>query len=142
MAKRRYTKNDDPNHEGYAVPSSRPLKVPFAQFRFVRIELDEAEKTEFREMYSAGEYDRLEFDGLLREGYKLTVSYDVTHSTFIASLSGVYKDMPNAGLVLTGRGNSEAVARAVLMHKHSYVCSDELWTAIENSRGGSYSDIG
>lgn len=142
MAKRKYAKSADPNHEGHSNPVNRPIKVPFAEFRFVRIELDEPEKTEFRAMLSAGEYDGLDVSDILVEGYKLSISHDPTHSTFVASFTGQYKNMPNSGLVLTGRGSTASIALAVLVHKHSYVCGDEFWSVVESGRGGSYSDIG
>lgn len=142
MAKRRLSSDYDPNHGVYKSTVNRPVKVSFSEFRFVRIELTAAEKDEFRGMLASGEYDNLDFTPLLREGYKLSVSYDLTHSTVVASITAQYKDMLNAGLVLSARAGSEPAARAMLLHKHSYICGDDGWAASESSRGGSYDDIG
>ncbi len=142
MSKRRSKSASEVNHGEQRSKPSRPVKVAFSDYRFVRIEFTEAEKAEFRSLLASGEFDSSNRDDWYREGYKLSVSWDVTHNTFVASLTGQYRDQQNAGLVLTARGNSEAIALAALEFKHLYLCSDGLWSAAEDSRGGSYSDIG
>lgn len=142
MAKKQRSSSYDPQRGQYKATPNRPVKVSFSEFRFVRIELSESEKNEFRAMLAAGEYDELAFDDLLREGYKHTRSFDDTHNTYISTLTAQYKDMPDSGLVLTARGSSTAVADALLRHKHGYICGDDGWAAAETARGGSYDDIG
>lgn len=142
MAKK--SRNYDANHGERTrdVRANRPIKVGFADFRFVRVELTEAEKAEFRALLTGGEFDVIDFDGWVRDGYKLSLTYDEQHSSFIATLTAQYRDMPNAGLVLTGRGKTVAAALAVLEFKDRYLAGDDGWAAAEQRRGGSYDDVG
>lgn len=117
-------------------------KVPFTDFRFVRLELTEAEKNEFRELYSAGEFEALDIDGWLEAGYKLSLTKGDAGATVVATLSGQYRDMLDGGLLLTGRGSSVALALAVLSFKHNTLADEDGWLAAEDRRGGTYSDIG
>lgn len=120
----------------------KPAKVSFAEFRFVRIELTEREKDKFRELRDSGEFEPLDIDSWMQQGYKFSASYDPQYNSVVVSLSAQYRDMPNAGLILTGRGGSFASAVAVLEYKDKYLAGDDGWLAAETSRGGSYSDIG
>lgn len=117
-------------------------KVPFASYRFVRIEFTEAEKVRFRELYAGGEFGEPPIDHWLDSGYKLSLSKDAKSGSVIASLTGQYSDMLNAGLVLTGRGGAAAVALAALEFKDSYLADETGWGAAEALRGGSYDDVG
>lgn len=118
------------------------LKVPFSDFRFVRIELLEGEKEQFRSLMESGEFTDVDVDGWLLEGYSLKHTYDPQNKTFVCSLSQPYAEHPNGGLVLTGRGRDTATALSVVAFKHFYLCEDTLWREAESRRGGSYSDIG
>lgn len=139
-AKRDRTNDTDGRHK--SVKSNRPIKVPFAEFRFVRIELTEPEKDEFRKLRDSGEFDTVDVDHWAKQGYKLSVSYDDQHNSIIVSLTAQYRDMDNSGLILTGRGASYASALGVLEYKDKYLCGDVGWLAAESGRGGSYGDIG
>lgn len=142
MAKQSKRQHPDANHGHTYTAPNRPIKVPFADYRFVRIELTEKEKDEFRGQLASGEFDDFDPSDWCRSGYKLTFSFDDTNNTFIATLTAQYKNMPNSGLVLTGRGGSIPTALAVLQFKHIHLCGDDGWKAAESLRGGSYSDIG
>lgn len=117
-------------------------KVPFGQGRFVRLELTESEKDEFRELHGSGELGEFDHDHWLQAGYKLSSSYDVRNKATVVSLTQQYAGMDNAGLTLTGRGGTYDKALSVLQYKLVYLVGDELWAAIEAQRGGSYGDIG
>lgn len=140
-AKQDYKSKPDKRDKSRAGGTSL-AKVPFTAYRFIRIELTEPEKVEFRELLAGGEFEGDAVTDWVQQGYKFTVNYDHQHSTFLASLSGQYENMLNAGLVLTGRGSSAPVAVAVLEYKDRYLADETGWAACETSRGGSYSDIG
>lgn len=118
------------------------VKVPYADFRFVRLELTEPEKEHFRSLLASGEFESLSLDDFLRDGYKVTLSNTGENGTIICSVSMPYANHHNAGLVLTGRGRDAATAAAVVTYKHNYLAQDTLWREAESRRGGSYSDIG
>lgn len=122
--------------------AGRLVKVPFSDHRFLRIELTAAEKDEFRSLLANGEFDGKEYDDWCRAGHKLSVSFDFQHNTFTVSLTGQYVGMSNAGLVVTARGSTVATALAALQFKLDYIIGDDEWVATQDSRGGSYDDIG
>lgn len=117
-------------------------KVAFGEQRFVRIEPTAAEKEEFRALRDAGEFDDLDVDGWLEAGYKLSINREERGGGRIATLTGQFTDMLNAGLVLSARGSSAALALAFLDFKDRYLCGEAGWKAAEDLRGGSYDDIG
>lgn len=117
-------------------------KVPFTDFRFVRIELTEAEKTAFRSLLESGEFDPIPLDGWMERGLKLSISPDGENGAVVASLTVPYSDMFDAGCVLTARGRDAITALAVLSYKDSYLAGEGGWRQAESERGGSYSDIG
>jgi len=122
--------------------TDKRVKVPFAEFRFVRIELSEKEKSEFKALLDSGEFAEIPLDEWLDRGYKLTVSRDDKSSGVICSVTAVYTNAPDAGLVLTARGRDAITALSVLAYKDKYLAGDAGWLACESSRGGSYDDIG
>lgn len=117
-------------------------KVPFGDIRFVRIELLEHEKQEFRSLLAAGEFSELSADDFLESGYKVTFSNDPRSEGVICSVTALQAEHPNGGLVLTGRGRDSFTAMAAASFKDRYLCPDGLWRAAEDQRGGSYDDIG
>lgn len=117
-------------------------KVPFNEFRFVRIELTEPEKQEFRALLDSGEFDEIPLDGWIGRGFKISISPDDKGGGIIASLSATYSDSDNKGLVLTARGRDAITALAVLEYKDKYLAGEDGWGSCEDRRGGSYSDIG
>lgn len=118
------------------------FKVPFSEFRFVRIELTEQEKNSYRQLLESGEFDEIPLDEWLASSYKVSLSADGEGGGVVASITSVYSDSPNAGLVLTARGRSAVSALAVLTYKDRYLAGEDGWLACESGRGGSYSDIG
>lgn len=117
-------------------------KVPFSDFRFVRIELLEPDKESFRSLLASGEFESLSPDDFVGEGYKVSFAETDAEKSIICSVSMAKADHHNAGLILTGRGRDSATALAVVAFKHIYLCQDTLWREAESQRGGSYSDIG
>lgn len=117
-------------------------RVAYSDYRFVRIELTEQEKQQFRDLLAAGEFESLSVTDFVREGYKLSFSEGDEGHTVICSVSQPHADHHNAGLILTGRGGDAETALAVVAFKHVYLCEDTLWRSAEDNRGGSYNDIG
>lgn len=141
MAKRRFTddtnggKRDDNRKDNSGT-------VPYGQMRFVRIELTEAEKQEFRALLAAQEFSWDFVDRVLLAGYKVTHSVDKNGGGFLCSIRAESTELLDAGLILTGRGKTVATAIAVCEYKFTYLAGDDGWLAAEVRRGGSYDDVG
>lgn len=134
-------KNDKrPRSKGTAI--SKTGKIPFSDFRFVRIELTSTERDECRAMLEAGEFKSFSIDDYVAEGYKVSFSRDEAHDSTVCSVSQPDPTHQNAGLILTGRGSSATTALGVVSYKSHYLCEDTLWREAESRRGGSYNDIG
>lgn len=136
-----YGKNPKSGSGSTSAAKRKDAKVPFSESRFVRIELTEKDKEQFRALLEAGEFESLRIDDFLSERYSVSFSEGDGGKTVVCTVRMAYVDHPNAGLSLTGRGRDSATALAVCAYKHTYLCSEQLWRAAEDSRGGSYSDI-
>lgn len=124
-------------------PGRVPVKVPFSEFRFVKIELTEAEKQAYKGYLDSGDLDNVPISAWVSAGYKLSVSRDFTGNCDVASLAGQYKGMDNAGCIITARGRDSETALRVLFYKVHYLVGEALWLQTESERGGGYStDIG
>lgn len=55
---------------------------------------------------------------VLRDGYKVTLSYDAETESFCAALSGTHCGKPNERLSLTAWGESELTALQYVLYKH------------------------
>lgn len=136
----------DPKKGSFRAADPKPKggsgKLSFDQYRFVRIELTEAEKVEFRSQLASGEFDGLDVDDWIERGNKLTLAGDKKGGGVLASLSQQNVSHPDAGLILTGRGGTVTIALAVLAYKDRHLAGDDGWKACEAQRGGSYDDIG
>lgn len=141
MAKRRFT--DDTNG---ARPASNRKDVsgtiPYGEMRFVRIELTEAEKQEFRALLAAEEFSPDFTDRVLTAGYKVGLSVDKNGGGFLCSIRAEARELLDAGLILTGRGKTVAIAVAVCEYKSTYLADENGWLEAEIRRGGSYDDVG
>ena len=124
-------------------PSKREAgKVPFADFRFVRIEFTASERDDCRSQLEVGEFEHVSIRDYNDEGYKVTFAKDRDGDTYLCSVSMPHSDHHNAGLILTGRGKNPDTALGVVSYKHLVLCEDTLWREAEDRRGGSYQDIG
>lgn len=141
MAKRRFT--DDTNG-GRNSGRSRdvPERYSFSEMRFVRIELSEAEKGEFRQLLEAGEFNAGFLDECVSAGYYITIGKDKNGGGVLCCVRAEYKAMLDGGLILSGRGKDVFTASAVCEYKATYLADENGWLAAETRRGGSYSDIG
>lgn len=141
MAKRRFT--DDTNG-ARAKSNSKDVgqSIPFAQMRFVRIEVTEAEKEEFRTLLESEEFSGGFLDQCIEAGYKVTFSKDKNGRGTLCSVRAETTELLDAGLILTGRGKSSAVALAMCEYKSNYLADENGWLAAETRRGGFYDDVG
>jgi hypothetical protein len=141
MAKRRFT--DDTN--GGRAKDKRTDgdgTIPFSEMRFVRIELTEAEKEEFRALMANEEFTSDFLDKAVRAGYKVSFSLDKNGGGVLCSIRAESRGLLDAGLILTGRGKTIAVAVAVCEYKSNYLADENGWLAAETRRGGSFDDVG
>lgn len=117
-------------------------RVPYSDFRFVRIELVEDEKEVLRALVGSGEFESLSADFFLELGYGVGFSTGDAGNTVICTVSMYNATHPNAGLRLTGRGRDAASALISCAYKHVYLCEDGMWRQGEDKRGGSTADYG
>jgi len=141
VAKRRFTSDTD---GGKAAPrnSGGSERYSFAEMRFVRIELTESEKEEFRALLAAGEFDSGFLDLCIDANYSITINRDKNGGGVLVSIRAEHKNMLDGGLILSGRGKDVPTAVAVCEFKSTYLADENGWLAAETRRGGSASDIG
>lgn len=71
--------------------------------------------------------DRL--SSLLEKNYKVSLSFDEAHMTYIASLTPRDEDDVNAGYCLTSRSDDPFTALSIGLYKHFWLCDDGDWDA-------------
>lgn len=115
--------------------------VPFGEMRFVRIELTEAEKKDFRALMEAEEFGWDFIDECIKAGYKVTFNLDKNGGGVLASVRCETTGLRDAGLILTGRGSTAAIALAVAEYKNGYLADDDGWLAAETRRTSDSDDV-
>lgn len=110
---------------------------------FVQCELSDLDKQHVRELLAAGETAWEYLLALVVEGYKLTLSFDYSNSSWVASLTCKRSSDPNVGLTLTARGGTVVGAMVALFYKDDAVLKRE-WAgrAAVDSRRFSETDVG
>jgi len=141
MSKRRFT---DDTAGGKRTDNRKDSggTIPYTEMRFVRIELTETEKQDFRSLMAAEEFSGDFIDRVLLAGYKVTLSPDKNGGGFLCSIRAENRELLDAGLILTGRGKTVATAVAVCEYKSNYLADENGWLAAETRRGGSFDDVG
>lgn len=71
------------------------------------------------------------------DGYKLSVSFDASHSCYVATLTGRGDTCPNNGLSLSGRGPSLGGSVACVAYKHVELCGRGKWARAGGSSEAS-----
>jgi len=141
MAKRRFTSDTDGgNNKGRSNNSE--ARYAYNEMRFVRIELSDDEKAEFKSLLEAGEFDPSFLDKCVDARYNITLSKDKRGNGSLCCVRAEYKDMLDGGLILSGRGKDITTAIAVCEYKATYLADENGWLEAEARRGGGYSDIG
>lgn len=74
---------------------------------------------------------------LLSQGYKLSVQYNASNDTFIATLTGQYADLVNAGNSLSGFGKDWIIAIGAVCYKHFDVAQGK-WQSAEKDDAGLF----
>lgn len=141
MAKRRFTDDTNGGRKRASNGGTRE-RYSFAEMRFVRIELTEQEKQEFKQLLAANEFEPGFLDTCVKAHYNITFSQDKQGNGVLCSIRAEFKEMLDGGLILTGRGSSALTALAVCEYKSNYLADEDGWAAAEIRRGGSYDDIG
>lgn len=116
-----------PKTTGNAKSNSKNSK-DWQQFDFVEVRLNEEEKTDFKKRYSS-EADKLlgMVDEIVKNGYKISSSYDTTNNCIIVALTCKEPNSPNFNYVMTSRAGEVWEATALAMYKHYFCCDDEDW---------------
>lgn len=64
---------------------------------------------------------------IVKDGYKLSVSWEGSKGHFSASLYGSSEDSANAGLLIFGNGGTVALAASSVAFKHYYIAGGQAW---------------
>jgi len=92
---------------------------PKVEWRFVNIQLTDDEREAARMLYSeqVDLWDTVVV--CLKDGYKVTLSFDAETDSYCAALSGTRCGKPNQNLTLTAWGDDEMSALAYVIYKHA-----------------------
>lgn len=93
---------------------------------FVSCELDDAQKAHIKAHLPEQAALDATLDTLLRDGFKLSVRFEVRSMAYAVWLTGADNEPSVAGLVLSARGPSLVAALGVLFYKHFEVL-DAQW---------------
>lgn len=88
---------------------------------FVDVELTPADKALCAQLSSDWDAVWADIEGLVEEGYKLSLSYDDAHTTWNASVTCRQVGSANKGYTLSGRGGTLARAVSAVWFKHFHV---------------------
>jgi hypothetical protein len=101
---------------------------------FVDIDLTLEDKERVREMSLEAEDVLAIVFYFPAEGYKLTISHDAAHSSYVAAATCQVKSDPNAGYTLNGRGAIPEKALNSLWYKHSVIAQAGAWSNVASGR--------
>lgn len=111
----------------------------WGKFEFVAVNLTEEEKKQFRLAYKDKPNDLLNpLDGFLKNGYKISLSYDQQNNCVLASMTGKDPASPNYNYVMTSRAADAWESLALALFKHYQVCDDEDWGGDTREDGRSW----
>lgn len=109
------------------------------KFDFVEIRLTDADKADFKAKYAKdAQLFFGELDGLSKNGYKVSLSYDTSNNCVIASLTCREASDPNFNFVLTARAGDTWEALALVLYKHLFMCDDGDWGADEHGSSSQW----
>lgn len=127
-----------PNKTGNKHSNSRDSS-DWTKFEFVSVNLTEDEKKKFKSVYSESPQEFFnQLDGLLKNGYKVSLSYDKQNNCVLASMTGKDPLSPNFNYVLTSRAADAWESLALSLFKHFHVCDDEDWGGDTREDGRSW----
>lgn len=106
--------------------NSRPA-TRFNGNQFINYELNKAQTAELKAQPNDANKLFASLEGLINDGYKLTVKYDERNECFASFLFAPDDGGANSGFILTGRGSSCVKAVKQLLYKH-FVCLPNGWS--------------
>lgn len=95
---------------------------------FVNVDIPYGDRESAKEVILDADKTVERVSDLVSQGYKLSVSYSASNDSFIATLTGAYADLPNAGLSMSGFGKDWIVALGSVCYKHFDV-SKGTWSS-------------
>lgn len=101
---------------------------------FVDIDLAQEDKDRVRDMSIEAEDVLAIIFYFPAEGYKLTLSHDAAHSSYVAAATCQVKSDPNAGYTLNGRGSTPEKALNSLWYKHAVIAQSGAWSNVAGTR--------
>lgn len=134
---------NEPRNKKSAARNTEPAadeRTKYSDFKFVRIELSEEEKAEFRGLLRSGDEPELDLDDLVSKGYALSLSLDRDGKTVLVTLKQLYVLGENTRGILTARHGSARGALACLAYKLQVIIGNRFWQEAEMARGGEYDD--
>lgn len=132
---------NNPKNSKSQRKADKPVKVGFSMTWFVRIELTNEEKDDYRENYSQAFEPAEAIDDWLDRGFKVSFNRDTNGRGVLASIFAQWSGMEDSGGILTARGATATAAVGVLVYKDRIVCGERTWKETQNERGGGYDDI-
>lgn len=119
-------------------PAKSPM--PFSNIEFVNIYLSEEDKRALKLWEVSGEDYLLVLAEWVENGYKVSLSPDFSHDSFIVSITGKECTPPeNKDRCLSSRGSTLENALASMMFKVQNKCPDGIFP---DSTGRSFGDFG
>jgi len=109
-------------------------KKNFPTFEFIRCELNADDKKRVPEFVKSHKnvYDDLVTEAL-QSGHKISLSFNETNDSFIASMSGKPDECVNEKKCLTAHGKSPAMALWVVLYKHVELFQASVWESADES---------
>lgn len=135
--------NDHVNRKRRSKSTASEDKTPIAfnDYRFVKLDLSNDEKVDFRGQLESGDFEHIDAGYFLSQGYSVKLSPQDDGKTVLCTVVCSDSTHHNAGLLLTGRANDAATAIRVAAYKDGVICDNGNWLAAEYTRRGGPYDI-
>lgn len=91
---------------------------------FLNCGLNVEEKRELKELAMSGEFEYADLNGLVDDGYKVTLNYSAKMRSYVVTLNDQNGESSFAGWSLSGQGSTLDKAFASLLYKHKYKWRD------------------
>lgn len=104
----------------------------WAKVDFVYVEMDAETKKAFKKLSEEQIHDYYgKTIRMIENGYKMSVTYDQEHSTFICSLTCKDEKHDNFNLCMSSRSDNHIQAIALGSFKTIHCCTDGVWNGVE-----------
>lgn len=124
------------------MAKSQTRQVKKAEWKgYHKINLTKEQNELFEDQYISRAVPFTDFDILVNNGYKLSVSWDSYNHGVSASLYAQDKKMEWAGYTLSAWAGDAETALKLLLFKH-YVVANQQWEVVKTEREGSSSKWG